>query len=460
MEKKTGTERLSNPHKRKKSLASFNLFTGEYVEASNPLTRDFKTILELSCRAPYCPIPFALDTNIGVCGYMCIYCFTALTISSLTTSFFDSANISALAPRYANKTYATEYLDEVLTARGVEPYERSGSSSNCGSVSDDRALMKASSQRVPLRIGTRSENFLPSEKEKGIALECLKVIKDHEYPCIINSKSDLLIEGEYFKAISEMGNNVAIQTSIIHTSDDVAKKIEPFAPSPTSRWGVIKKFREVGINAMPRMEPCATFLNADDNHLENYFSKAEEVGAKNFMGDAYHHTVKAQEVRMLFYEAGFDFDRMWEATSEYQILGSYSMEKAMFYAKKHGLGAGTFNYHSLPWNDDPVCCMVGNQFGSWSKYSLVNALKNEIIEHGKIGFKEFDEKYHGYELHPGIRRRVKAVWNMKVENCFTPDFCEGVTPVSEDEDGNIVWEFNPKLIGQGYENIIKMYGVD
>jgi hypothetical protein len=160
----------------------------------------------------------------------------------------------------------------------------------------------------------------------------------------------------------------------------------------------------------------------------------------------------------MFYREGFDFDRMWEATAEYQILGSVVMEKAMYYAKKHGLRAGTFNFHSLPWNDDPVCCMVGEQFGSWSKYTMVHALKNEIIAGHKMGFKEFDEKYYGLELHPGIRKRLRKVWNCELDSAWNPDWCEGVVPKGYDSDGNIIWAFDPSRMGDGYDALVKMFG--
>lgn len=459
IEKKHDSMRLTRPHVRKRNLRVLNLFTGQLERKEQPLTPEFKSILELSCRAPYCPIPFTLDTMMGICAYNCIYCFTALSVSSLLTSFFDSEQ--PLAPRYASPEYTKKYLDEVLNAKGVEPYERYGKSKACGSITETRALKKAAAQRIPLRFGTRSENFLPREREIGVALTALKVIRDHDYPLIINTKSDLIIEEPYFHIISEMGVNVAIQVTITHDDDKVAKRLEPGAPTSSRRWEVIKTFNEIGINAMPRMEPAAAFINDDDEHLEAYFTKAEECGVKKFMGDAYHHTVKAEEIRRMFYTKGFDFDRMWEATAEFQILGSYVMEKAMYYAKKHGIKAGTFNFHSLPWNDEPVCCMVEEMFkkgASWNKYSMVHALKNEIIERGKMGFAEFDDKYYGYELHSGYRYRIKQVWNLEIDSCFCPDFCEGMVPVGLDEKGNLIWRFDPKRIGEGYENLIKMFG--
>jgi len=261
---------------------------------SNPVTKWVKVISIKKVNKP--KIVYNIETsntnNYFAEGILVHNCFTALTVSSLMTAFFDSDK--PLAPRYASPEYVKKYLDEVLTAKGVEPYERYSGSNVCGSTNDTRALKKAAAQRIPLRFGTRSENFLPREKEVGAALTALKVVKDHEYPLIINTKSDLLLEEPYFSAITEI-KNVAIQVTITHNDDSVAKRLEPGAPPSSRRWEVLKTFNEVGINAMPRMEPAAAFINDDDEHLEAYFTKAAECGCKKFMGDAYHHTVKATQ---------------------------------------------------------------------------------------------------------------------------------------------------------------------
>lgn len=458
---KSGQERLTNMHVRADDMNVKNLLTGETLHRENPLPTEFKSVLEISTRSPYCPIPFVLDTMMGRCSYLCRYCFTAQSIESLMTSFFDTDK-DPLEPRYANVERTKKYLAEVLLARGVEPNERRTglNCQKCGNINDSYSLKKASAQRIPLRFGTRSENFLPPEKHHKVALESLKVIADFEYPLIINTKSDLIAKDPYFKVIASMDKNVAVQVTVSHINDKFSKLLEPGAPSATARWKTLKAFNDVGIKGMVRMEPCAHFLNASDSHLEKYMEKAKESGVTCFMGDAYHHTVKAEEVQNLFYDMDVDFQRMWEASSEYQILGSHGMEKAMYYAKKNGMKAGTFNYHSVPWNDDPVCCMVGKQFGSWSKFSMINALRNEFVENPnkQISFTDFDNKYYGMELHPAIRQRLKDVWNLKIQNCFNPDFMEGMIFIDYDSEGNIIWKFDPSRMGEGYKNLIKMFG--
>lgn len=460
--KKVGGGRLSRSHVRKQNFQVYDLLKRRMTTRKQPLPESFKAILELSTRAPFCPLPFNLDLGIGVCPFNCIYCFTSLTISSLVTAFFDSPN--PFKPRFAKPEYVKKTMTEILTARGVEPYERDERASKqgglCGSLSDTPALKKTAAQRIPVRIGNRFENFLPIEKRIGIGKLALEILLDLEYPTIINTKSTLVAEEPYVSLIGEFGDNIAIQMSIIHTDDKFAKKIEPGAPSPSERWEAVRILNEIGINAMPRMEPCAYGLNADDEHLIEYISRAKDAGCKHFMGDAWHHTVKAEEIRLMFYNAGIDFDRMWYGSSEYQIVGSYNMEKAMYYAKQRGIKCGTFNYHSIPYNDFTVCCCVPNLLkkGNFNHYAMVPCLKDEIIGKKRpLSLSEFDNKYFGREIHPSVLNTFRRIWNMEIETWGSMDWCEGVIPYGRDENGDILWGWQPKLIGEGYKQLISMF---
>jgi hypothetical protein len=582
--KKEDLNRLSHMHVRKASLKALDLtsdtMNGRYV----PLPPDFKNIVELSCRCPYCPIAFNLDTIGGSCAYNCVtgdtivrtdkdlkliknlsigdkvmsyeegtdyhsrvystvtmghhqtspvlklkltnkkslrvtadhliftkfgwipagklstkdciltadswakvweitpdgedtvydiqcepyhnffangilvhncrYCFTSLTFSSIATSFFDSDNPTA--PRSASIQHVRENLTEIIEARGVQPSERTGKGETCGTITDPPSLKKAAAQRVPLKFGARNENFQPIEKIKGASLEALKILRDHDYPFVLNTKSDLIIQGEYLKVISEC-QNIGVQVTIIHDNDEFVKKLEPGAPSSTARFNVLKTLSQMGIKTVARMEPAAAFLNNDDAFLQRYFDKLQEAGVKNFMGDPWHNTVKAEEIRKMFYAIDVDFDRMFWATSDYQILGSYVWEKAMYYAKQHGMRSAAFNFHTLPWNDEVVCCLVGDQFGTWSKYSLVHWLKQDLInERRSMSFADFDCKYYGLELHPAIRDRLRRVMNLELDSAWNPDFCEGLYVSGKDSEGNLIWSFDPDRMGRGYEKIIEM----
>lgn len=450
---KRGISRVRE-HVRARRMEIFNLLEGKLEKRERRLPGEWKSIMEISCRNYCCPYPFNIDPfESGGC-FGCIYCFAVYTKSSLYTSFFDG---NPWAPRFPRPGYIRRVLTEVLRARGVEPYEREYRESRwCGSVSSMKALKKAAAQEIPLRMGNRAEPFFPAERTCGATLEALEVLNEFDYPLIINTKGDLLLEEPYFSKICNL-SKVAIQVSIIHNDDEVAKRLEPGAPPSSRRWEVIKTFNEVGVTALPRLEPIMAFINADDEHLREYASKARECGVKYCLMDAYSYTTRSPEIRKMFAMMGFDFDRMFEATSEYQVLGSYLIQKASYYLKKEGIKTGSFDFNTIPYNDTETCCTIDPVFGNWYRYNTYEATKL-IVKRGRLSFSEFDEMYYGHELAPEIRKRVRAVWNHKVEDPWSPDNCEGVYVAGVDENGDLVYAFDKDRLGEEYRNILALWG--
>jgi len=394
----------------------------------------------------------------GSC-YQCRYCFSILTKSSLYSSWFDG---NPWVARFPAKGFIREYLTNVLNARGVEPKERARVKEKpkwSGTVGDINALKKAAAQRIPLRMGNRSEPFFPVEKRHGATKEALEVLNDFDYPLIINTKGDLLLEEPYFSLICNL-SKVAIQVSIIHNDDGEARKLEPAAPTSTRRWEVIKAFNDVGVVALPRLEPIMAFINDSDEHLKAYAQKAAECGVKYCLMDSYSYTTRSPEVVKAFKVVGYNFERMFWATSEFQVLGSYIIQKASYYLKKQGIKTSTFDFRTIPYNDTDTCCSIDPVFGNWYHYNTYTAT-DLIVKKGKLSFVGFDEMFYGEELTPGIRQRVKDVWNFKVPDPWCPKFCEGVYDTGErDEEGNVIWGFDKSRLDEGYKNLIAIFEGD
>jgi len=320
-------------------------------------------------------------------------------------------------------------------------------------VGSTAALKKAAAKQIPIRMGNRSEPFFPPEKQHGATLEALDVLNDFDYPLIINTKGDLCIEEPYFSKICEL-SKAAIQVSIIHNDDEMSKRIEPGAPPSSRRWEIIKTFNDVGVMALPRMEPIMAFITDGDEHLDSYSDAAKKAGAKRILMDSYSYTARSPEFVRSFASVGLDFNRLFEGCSEYTALGSYMIQKASYYHKKKGLKTATFDFNAIPYNDTKMCCGVDDYFGNWYHYNTYTA--TDLIVDGKdLGFKEFDEMFWGEELTPGIRQRVKDVWNLTVKDPWAPLYCEGVEVIGKDDDGNLVYHFNPDLLGREYERIIQ-----
>jgi len=454
---KKGVSRVRE-HVRAERMSVLNLFTGEMEERVKPLPREWKSVMEISCRNYCCPYPFNIDPfESGGC-FNCVYCFSIFTKSSIYSSWFDG---DPWIPRFPRRGHVTEVLTDVLRARDVEPRSRPREDPDrppkwAGTVGDVRALKKAAAQGIPLRMGNRGEPFFPPERQHGATLEALRVIRDFDYPLIINTKGDLCLEEPYFSLITDL-SKVAIQVSIIHNDDAVAKRLEPGAPSSTRRWEVIKTFNEVGVRALPRMEPIMAFISDGDEHLEAYAESAEAAGVTNALMDSYSYTARSPEIKKAFEAGGFDFDRMFEACSEWTVLGSYMIQKAAYYLKMRGIKTSTFDFNCIPYNDTRTCCCIDDYFGTWYHYNTYTAT-DLIVDGEPLGFKEFDERFWGEELTPGIRQRVRDVWNLRVLDPWAPIYCEGVyidPDDPKDEDGNYIYRFDPDRLGREYERIIQ-----
>ncbi|MBU1173489.1 MAG: hypothetical protein KKD44_28310, partial [Proteobacteria bacterium] len=385
-------------------------------------------------------------------------CFSKYTESSMYTSWFDGYDIAT--PRFTSISHVQDRMNKVLAHRSImNPFERDKKETPyCGSISDDKALQKCSALGIPLRFGNRAEPFLEGERKMMVTYEALKIAKDFDYPIIINTKGVVLKDDPWFKLITSMEGKVTIMVSIIHNDPEVSQRLETHAPSPQERWEVIRAYNDAGILALPRMEPLMAFINDDDEHMNAYADAAKDAGATQTLLDSYSYTVKSEPIRNMFYNQGFDFNRMFWATSEFTELGSYMIQKMMYHFKQRGIKTATFDFNSIPYGDDPTCCGLGEEYGVWNNYNLWTAVYEMFRTKGSMSFSEFDEKYYGHELHSSIRARVKEVWNKEKQDCWVPDAAEGIIEDGFDSEGNLRYRYEPRQIGQAYRAIIATFG--
>ena len=457
-EKKKKGISMVDHHTRAPSMATFDLLNQEMVVKKRPLPEEYKSILEISCRAPQCPYPLNMDVwEAGVC-FGCIYCYAIYAKSSLYAAWFDGNPWKA---RHVFKSTLKEKLKESFEYR-IRPNERASSRDSkwCGATGSLNSIRKAVSQRIPVHLGVNSDDFIQLEKKKGISKMAMEYFLDHDYPIYITTKGTMLRDPEYLNLLEKFDTGrIAVQVSIIHNDDEIAKKIEPLAPSSTERWEMIETLNQCGIPSGPRMEPLMAYINADDDHLEEYANHCNDYGVKYVTLDSYSYFIRSPEVIKAFTDKGFDFVRMLWATSEFQVLGSYLLDKAMFYLKQHGIKCGTFNFSSIPYCDTEVCCCFDDWFkdSGYNKYNLWSATR-EIVKQGRLSLTEFDEQFYGMELSPNILTRVKQVWNQKKSDPWSPDWCEGVYIDGIDENNNIIYAFNKDRMGEGYKNLEVMFG--
>jgi DNA repair photolyase len=427
-------------HRRAELQATYDLIEQKWIEQKRELPCEYGSMLEVSCRATECPMPLNMDVYSGGLCYQCIYCFAKLFEQSLYAAFYDNWELENV--RTMSKEVVTKELEQVLGGNGT------------GDVK------KAIERRIPIRLGIRTEDFIPMEKKHKSALTAMKVINDHDYPMMINTKSTLLGEGEWFRQISEMKSNIAVHVTITHVDDKIAKKLEMAAPSSTDRFALVKKLNEIGIRAIPRIEPSMAYINITEEHLPRYVEACVEAGAKHVTSDTYHYFANNAGIRENFYIQGFDYDQMFRATSDYQMVGSLFLEKLAFALQDAGVGHSTFNFHSIPFNSDDVCCGVGTHYkdAGFNTFNLLSLARGIVKDKGTIGWSDILDKMSKEEcLNKEIYMNTYHIWNKLKYSPWSLDWCGGVRAIGYDEHG-MVYNYKENRLRHDYERLVEVYG--
>jgi DNA repair photolyase len=419
---------------RKKNYSQFNLVTKEWRKQERLLnTQEINSFLEISVRAAACPMPFNMDIWDGLtCPYKCIYCFANTFRASLYTAFFD--NSKTMGYRHCNPTLYKKEMDKMLPLRGLSMDKKKELS----------GINKAFSLDIPVRMGIRFEDFLKHEKKAGVSLEMLKYLKEHDYPVMINTKSNIPADDEYIKALSGNKGKTAIHVTLISSNDEILKKLEPGAPSYSKRLEAMRNLCDAGVRVVARIEPYLFLLTDNPDDVKKYMEDVWGTGVRNITFDTYSYTANNSGIRQIFMNQGYDYDRLFLAGADSQPLGSLLLGKFMELFQDYGFSCSTFDMGNTSLNNQAICCEVGDWFeGGFNYGSTVMASRFLQTQKNKpTTWKQYEawvNSFGGF-LTPALKLEVKELWNLGGNVAYSHKWAPGLEAVGLDEDG-IIWMF-------------------
>jgi len=129
-------------------------------------------------------------------------------------------------------------------------------------------------------IGTATDPFQPAERRFRVTRSVLEVLADHPglSICIITKSPLITRDIDVLKRINRI-SSLTVHLSLITTDRDLARRLEPRAPTPESRVRALARLRandiETGINVMPVL-PAIT---DGDEQLDTLIRTVGEHGA-------------------------------------------------------------------------------------------------------------------------------------------------------------------------------------
>ena len=124
-------------------------------------------------------------------------------------------------------------------------------------------------------FGSMSDPYLPVEKHYNLTRRALQVLVKHHFPAHIITKSDLVLKDlDVLMEVSEVFLSVGF--TLTTTDDDLARKIEPYAPLPSARLSAMRVLADNGIYAGTVMMPILPFL---EDNPQNITAIVEQTAA-------------------------------------------------------------------------------------------------------------------------------------------------------------------------------------
>ena len=129
-------------------------------------------------------------------------------------------------------------------------------------------------------ISGSCDPYQPAEEKFENSRKCLEVLAKHKYPVLIGTKSTLVTRD--IDILERIGKNswCAVFITITTNDDELARFLEPQAPSPGERFDTVKKLKkkgniQVGVNLMP----IVPFLADANSQLEALTKEIKASGA-------------------------------------------------------------------------------------------------------------------------------------------------------------------------------------
>jgi len=196
-------------------------------------------------------------------------------------------------------------------------------------------------------IGTATDPFQPAERRFRITRSVLEVLAEHAglSVCIITKSPLITRDIDVLKRINR-NSSLTIHLSLISTDRELARRIEPRAPTPEARLRALARLREADIETGINVMPVLPAITDAPDALETLVKAVAERGASYLNSCALRLRSSARARYLPFIEQEFPHlaKRYWATYAfDHKVSESYSERlRATMRAlcEKHGVVYG------------------------------------------------------------------------------------------------------------------------
>ena len=142
-----------------------------------------------------------------------------------------------------------------------------------------RELGAAGYECRTMALGTNTDPYQPIERDHRITRSILEVLEQHDHPVGIVTKSDLVVRDRDILARMAAKELAKVAISVTTLDRDLARKMEPRAPTPAKRLDAIRGLSEAGVPVTLLAAPIIPAIN--DHEIERIVDAAAAAGARH-----------------------------------------------------------------------------------------------------------------------------------------------------------------------------------
>lgn len=209
----------------------------------------------------------------------------------------------------------------------------------------EEMLRKPKWDHAVINIGGVSDSYQAAEAEYGLMRGILKVLIKYKTPCIICTKSDLILRD--LDLINELSQLTYVNIASTITADDerIRERLEPGAVTYQRRWEMLKTIKEqtnaaVGVHLMP----IIPYLTDQLVNLEAIYQKALVTHADYVLpGMLYLKSVtRTHFYNFISHDYPELYENLWELYHNKDVKNNYKKQLYPMIShlqKKYGISA-------------------------------------------------------------------------------------------------------------------------
>ena len=198
-----------------------------------------------------------------------------------------------------------------------------------------RAFEKPSWKGELILFSGNTDCYQPLEASLELTRACLDVCAEYRNPVGIITKGALVLRDLDLLRRLHQEASIRVYFSIPFSDDDVARKVEPHAPSTRRRFEAMATVAAAGIPTGISLSPIIPGLNDED--MPDLLARAKQAGAVEAMASLLRLSGPVEPVFMERMTAAFP-DRVRKITSRIREVRGGAMNEGAFFERHRGTG--------------------------------------------------------------------------------------------------------------------------